>query len=211
MSEPVKKAIVIGGSAGSVKVIFNMLKSIPQNFPVPIIIALHRPDQESSQMGSLFKDISKVAFDEPNRKTPIKNNHIYLAPAGKHIVVETDFSINIDTSPLVQYSRPSIDVLFLSAAEVYKRNLLGIILTGSNEDGSLGLQNIKKNGGLVVIQDPKDASISRMPEAALAKVSPDMVLTKEQIFELLKNISEAEKFNVKREGFNIRQIEVKST
>lgn len=211
MSNPVKKAIVIGGSAGSVKVIFNMLKSIPKNFPIPIIIALHRPDQESSQMGSLFKDISKVPFDEAHGKTTIKNNHIYLAPAGKHIVVETDFSINIDTSPLVQYSRPSIDVLFLSAAEVYKKNLIGIILTGSNEDGTLGLQNIQKNHGITIVQHPKDASISRMPEVALAKVKPDLVLTKEQIFDFLKNISEVEKYNSQREGFNIRQIQVKPT
>lgn len=209
MPETKKKAIVIGGSAGSVKIIYNLLKILPNNFPIPIIIALHRPEEENSHMGELFKEISTLPVIEPSHRQEIESNMIYLAPSGYHIVIETDYTINIDKSPLVHYSRPSIDVLFLSAAEVYKNNLLGVILTGSNEDGAMGSLAIKQNEGVLIVQDPKDAAISRMPLAAISKTEPDLILNKEQLYSFMLEFAKLENYNLKINGFRIKELKEK--
>ena len=209
MPDVIKKAVVIGGSAGSVKVIFNLLKALPKNFPMSIIIALHRPEEENSHMGPLFKEISTLPFIEVKERVIIEQGKIYLAPSGFHIVVETDFTLNIDKSPLVQYSRPSIDVLFLSAAEVYKENLIGIILTGSNEDGALGLQSIQMNKGICIVQDPDDAAISRMPLAAITKTKTNQIFNKEQINNILIKLSESEIYNANNPGFRFEDAKNK--
>lgn len=209
MPDEIKKAVVIGGSAGSVKVIFNLLKALPEDFPLSVIIALHRPEEENSHMGPLFKEISTLPFKEVNESVVIEPGKIYLAPSGSHIVVETDFTLNIDKSPLVQYSRPSIDVLFLSAAEVYKENLIGIILTGSNEDGALGLQSIQMNKGICIVQDPDDAAISRMPLAAISKTKTEYVFNKEQIYDILIKLSESELYNKNNNGYRFGDVVTK--
>lgn len=185
-----KKAIVFGGSAGSVKVVFNLLKQLPVGFPLPIIMALHRPEEKNSNMGPLFQEISRLPIIEPKEKTPIEAGKIYLAPSGAHMVVEPFNYINIDHSPLVQYSRPSIDVLFLSAAEVYRENLIGVLVTGSNEDGALGMKNINESGGITIVQDPKEAVIPRMPQSAINITKIDYILPTQKINELILKLAD---------------------
>ena len=132
----------MGGSAGSVVLLFNLFKKLSENFPYPLIIVVHRPNEPNSEMRSIFQSQCKLQIIEPKEKTAIENNKIYLAPPGVHLIVEEDFSLNIDNSPLVQFSKPSIDVLFMTAAETYKENLTGILVTGTNRDGAIDRKSV---------------------------------------------------------------------
>ncbi len=167
MDSKIDRIIVFGGSAGSVKVVFNLLKALPKDYAHPIVMALHRPAEKKSNMGSLFKEISKLPFIEPQKQMSINKGTIYLAPSGVHILIESTQHISIDESPLVQYSRPSIDVLFHSAAEIFTDKVVGVLVTGSNEDGAQGMKSIVQNGGISIVQDPKEAVIPRMPQSAI--------------------------------------------
>jgi two-component system chemotaxis response regulator CheB len=185
MSEAKPKAIVLGGSAGSIKLISFLFKNLSNRFSTPLIIALHRANDPNSTLKSFFQEMVHLPIIEPLNAVPIEEGNIYIAPPGLHIVVEENFILNIDNSPLVQFSKPSIDVLFLSAAEVYKESLTGILVTGSNEDGALGIKSISDNGGITIVQNPKEASLSRMPAAALKQSQVSYVFNSMQILDYL--------------------------
>ncbi|OFX73887.1 MAG: hypothetical protein A2X12_02830 [Bacteroidetes bacterium GWE2_29_8] len=190
------EAIVIGGSAGSIRIIINLLKALPENYPIPIFLALHRPPDNDAGMKNIFEKISKNNIIEPEMRLNIKCGNIYVAPANYHILIEHRFKINIDSSPLVEFSRPSINVLFSSAADIYKRNLLGVILTGSNNDGASGIVAIKDMGGVTIAQDPSEAFMARMPSAAIKTDKVDYILNSEQITEFLVNLPGKLKFPI---------------
>jgi two-component system, chemotaxis family, protein-glutamate methylesterase/glutaminase len=185
MSKPIKKIIVFGGSAGSVILFYEMLKLIPYDFNIPLIAVLHRPTEKKSDMREVFQSACKIPVVEPVQPTTIENGKIYLAPPGLHLLINQDKQITTDDSPLIQYARPSVDVLFCSAAEAFKTKLTGIIVTGTNRDGAMGMHAIRENGGVTVVQDPKDAKMSRMPEAAMETIPVDYVLTANQIYEFV--------------------------
>ncbi|WP_395050339.1 chemotaxis protein CheB [Flavobacterium sp.] len=182
------EAIVIGVSSGgmnAMKVIFSLL---PKNFNTPIIIVQHMGARSDSQLIKLLNNQSNVSIKEADEKEKIENGKVYIAPPNYHLMIERDKTLSLSVDERVNYARPSIDVLFESAADVYKDKLIGVILTGSSSDGSLGLKKIKEFGGLTIAQDPKTAESAYMPASAIAVVPMDFILSLEEIIKLLIKI-----------------------
>lgn len=179
------KAVIIGGSAGSFQIITALLSALPKNYPVPVILCLHRLKHIRKGFDDALSIKSNMPIIEPTDKEHLKPGFIYLAPANYHMYIELGGFIALSTEPPVNHSRPSIDLSFASAAYSYKNKLLGILLSGANKDGAFGLKRIKDEGGTVIVQDPKDAQVATMPETALDMLSPDYVLSSKQIIEFL--------------------------
>lgn len=163
----VNKTIVIGGSAGSFQVVTSILTELPEKIDFSIILCLHRLRYVRSGFVEALRLKTKCPIIEPFDKEPIKTGTIYLAPSNYHILVENDHSISLSTEEPYNHSRPSIDLLFESAASIYKNDLTGIILSGANIDGAKGLKCIKDYGGFTIVQDPKEAQINTMPNEAI--------------------------------------------
>lgn len=173
--------IVIGGSAGSIRAARSIFQHL-EVLPVPVLMALHRPANDpDSHLRQVLQNVCKMPIVEPIATTFPLPGHIYLAPPDRHLIVEQNRTLELSNSPLVHYSRPSIDVLFLSAADVYRRNALGILLTGANQDGAMGMKLLKDAGGMTAVQDPVDCMIETMPRAAMALTTIDQVLPAQQI------------------------------
>lgn len=171
------RAIVIGGSAGSVQALSVLLPALPPNMPVPVLVVLHIPADRPSQLAELFNARCEVSVREAADKEPATPGTVFFAPPDYHLLAEPNGSLSLSVDEPVKYSRPSIDLLFESAAYAYGDGLLAIVLTGANDDGSDGVKAVKQQGGQVWVQDPETASMSTMPLAALASVSADRVLT----------------------------------
>jgi len=183
------KAIVIGVSAGGIEALIRLLSALSSNFPFPIIIVQHlHPDQGKFYI-SYFNELCALTVKEADEKEPIKAGTVYFAPPNYHLLVEVEQRLSLNVDEKVNYSRPSIDVLFETAAETYSSGLIGIVLTGANHDGALGLQCIKRNGGLVIVQDPLDAEVPIMPQAAIAATEVDYVLSLADIIQFLQHLT----------------------
>lgn len=179
------KIILIGGSAGSFPIIMNLLPELPVYFDVPVIIVLHRLRNVISEMAYLFsKATNKHTIREPEDKEPILPGNIYLAPQNYHLLIEPDKVFSLDYSEQINFSRPSIDLSFISAANVYKENCIGILLSGSNKDGANGLTHVLTKGDKAIIQDPIDASYNVMPTEAI-KLNPTALVANAQIIQQL--------------------------
>ena len=172
--------IVIGCSWGGFSGLREIFGAFPATFPVPIVVAQHRLAQGGDGLDASMQSASDLPIADVMDKEPLLGGAIYLAPADYHTIVEGKF-LALSTDDVVQYARPSIDVLFQSAAESYGSSLIAVILTGANEDGAEGLCRVKELGGYTIVQDPKTAIRREMPEAALAKVRPNRVLPLEEI------------------------------
>jgi two-component system, chemotaxis family, protein-glutamate methylesterase/glutaminase len=173
--------ICIGASWGGLHAIGQVLSDIPPAVAQPIVVAQHR--HRDSPEGA-FSELLGIKIDRPVRdvedKTAIESGHVYLAPLDYHLLVQRGwFSLSVDER--VQYARPSIDVLFESAADAYGESVIGVILTGANEDGAAGLARIKERGGVAIVQDPAGAERRAMPDAAIAATVADAVLRLEDI------------------------------
>lgn len=162
------EAIVIGASAGAVEALSRLLPALPADYPIPLLVVVHVPPDRDNALVALLRQRSRLAVLEAEDKGPIAPGAAYFAPADYHLLVETDRTLALSADDLVLYSRPSIDVLFESAAQAYGPGLVGLILTGANEDGAQGLAAIAAAGGLALVQDPDQAGARAMPEAALA-------------------------------------------
>ena len=169
--------IVMGGSSGSLDVILNIFTLLDEGLTIPIIIVVHRNKNADANLVKVLSAKTNLIVKEADEKEFIKSGNIYLAPPDYHLLIENDKSLSLDISAKVQYSRPSIDVTFQSASNVYKSKLLGIILSGANSDGAAGLATIKKNGGRIIIQDPATAQIPYMPQQAIAQTKADDTFT----------------------------------
>ena len=180
------EVIVIGGSAGGINAITEALKPLPRNFPVPIIIVLHRLKNVPSKLRSVIQFHTRLHVKEADEKELIKPHYAYLAPANYHLLIEKDRSFALDYSEVVKYSRPSIDLTLECIASVYGDMAVGILLTGANSDGAAGLLAMKKAGARCFTQDPKTAEVATMPQAALDIGASDKVITLNQIGLLLK-------------------------
>lgn len=175
------EAVVIGTSAGAVEALSTLLPSLPEDFPLPVMIVMHTPPDKKSVMPDLMQAKCKVKVREAEDKEPLQPGTVYFAPPDYHLLVEDDRSLSLSVEDPVLFSRPSIDVLFESAADVYGERLIGVILTGANPDGANGLKILSEAGGLAVVQSPTRAQSPFMPEAAL-KACPDAhILDIEQI------------------------------
>ncbi len=183
-------AVVIGVSAGGMNALGQILPLLPEGFPLPVIIVQHVSPQSDNYMIHHFNKLSKIQVKEADEKEEIKPGVAYFAPPNYHLLVEENFTFSLSTEERVNFSRPSVDVLFESALDAYCSNLIGIVLTGANNDGSKGLKKIKECGGLAIVQNPKDAEVSAMPEAALRLTKVDHVLKVSEIATFLINLLE---------------------
>lgn len=179
------KAIVIGGSAGSFPVITDILSNLPKGLNIPIILCLHRLKHIRHGFIEALNLKSKYPVQEPEDKERVHPGKIYLAPSNYHLYVELGYTFALSTEEMVKYSRPSIDLTFETASYVYKDKLIGIILSGANSDGADGIKKIKERGGFTIIQDPKEASITAMPDAAIKNTEIDLVLSTKEIINFL--------------------------
>ncbi|HDS1735886.1 chemotaxis protein CheB [Pseudomonas sp. BP8] len=182
------EAVVIGASAGGVAALFTVLGSLPQHFAIPVLCVLHLPDDRRSQLAEVLQRKIGRPVREAADKAMIEPGLIYVAGPGYHLSVEHDFRLSLSQEAPLHFSRPAIDFLFTSAADAYRVGLLGVLLTGANEDGAQGLAYIKQCGGRTVVQDPQDAQVALMPEAALALHSPDHILSLSGIGHLLATL-----------------------
>jgi len=173
--------IVVGASLGGTSALKTLLSGLPKTFYTPLVIVQHRFSQSQDGLASYLQKWCALPVTEPNDKEPIMNKHVYLAPADYHLLLEKRGTFSLSTEDSVLCARPSIDVLFESAADVYGANGVGVILTGASEDGAQGLARIKAAGGITLVEDPATAQCSVMPQAALGTGAADHVLAIEQI------------------------------
>jgi two-component system chemotaxis response regulator CheB len=178
---PSINAVVIGGSAGSLEVLFQLLPLLHENLSVAILIVLHRKNSADSSLAALLAGKCLLPVSEAGDKDPMQPGHIYLAPSDYHLLIEKDRTFSLDDSEKINYSRPSLDVTFESAADVYGSSLTGIVLSGANEDGTLGLRAIHNAGGTIIVQNPNTAQMPVMPQSALTSLPIDHVLNAREI------------------------------
>ena len=183
-------AVVIGASAGGVSVLKQLVTSLPADFSLSTIVVQHIADTSDSSWTELLDRQSKVRVKEADEKEKIRPGTVYFAPANYHLLVERDRTFTLTIDQPVNYARPSIDVLFETAAEAYQSRLIGIVCTGSNFDGAKGLLYIKQRGGLTMVQDPETAEVPMMPKAAIEATQPDHVLPMEGIIHALIRINQ---------------------
>ncbi|MFW9081565.1 chemotaxis protein CheB [Pseudomonas sp. P2757] len=170
------EAIVIGASAGGVEALLTLFGSLRAGFVLPIIVVLHLPDDRRSHLAEVFSRRVALPVMEASDKQEIKAGTLYFATPGYHLSVEEDRSLSLSLEERLHHSRPSIDFLFESAADVYGPTLAAVLLTGANHDGARGLAKVKRYGGLTIVQDPDDAQVDTMPKAALKIHQPDHIL-----------------------------------
>ena len=180
--------IVIGGSAGTMAALTELLPVFPAGYPLPIVIAQHLHPWQDNYHVEHFNDQCALTVKEARDKETIEAGNIYIAPPNYHLLINDDKTFSLSIDDKVNYARPSIDVLFESAVDAYGPWLVGVILTGANNDGALGLRLIKEKGGLTVVQDPKTAESSYMPKAALEATQVDYILPLREIGKLLLEI-----------------------
>jgi two-component system, chemotaxis family, protein-glutamate methylesterase/glutaminase len=187
---PRYQAVVIGASAGGSTALAQVLPRLPADFSLPVVIVQHlHPHQESAAM--LYQsNSSSLYLKEADEKEPLRPGCIYFAPPNYHLLIEANFTFSLSIDAKVNFTRPSIDVLFESAAAVYRHGLVGIILSGANNDGAAGLRAVKEHGGLTIVQSPESAREPTMPKAALAATQVDYILPAEQISAILIQAAE---------------------
>ena len=183
------KAIAIGVSTGGVRALKSLLGQLPADFPLPLLVVQHISPDAGSGMAKLLDDCCAIRVKEADEQDEVLPATVYLAPPNYHLLVERDGRLSLSADRPVSYARPSVDVLFESAAEVYGPGLIGVILTGANFDGANGAKTIKERGGLIIVQDPADAESSQMPTAALAATQADHVLALASMAELLQRLA----------------------
>jgi len=180
------QAVVIGGSAGGREALVEILASLPANFPVAIAVVIHlHPHSDAGDSAISLERNCRLPVNEAGEKQLMRPGHVYLAPANYHLLIELDgrFALNID--PKVNYSRPSIDVLFQSAADAFKDRLIGVLLSGASSDGAYGLARIRESGGYTLVQEPASACYPVMPSSAIEMGGIDQILPSTEIGQAL--------------------------
>ena len=180
--------LVIGGSAGSLEVIMQLLPGLDRRNGLAVVSVLHRKSTESVLV-DLLGDITLWTVKEVEEKDSIEPGVIYLAPADYHLLIEKDRTFSLDFSEKVNYSRPSIDVTFESAADVFGPALVCLLLSGANADGAAGMKFAKKMGGLALVQDPQDAAVSYMPQQAIDSMKVDKIVKATEMAVLINGLN----------------------
>ncbi len=179
------EAIVMGVSSGGMSALKFIFSVLPKSFNTPIIIVQHVGPHSNNQWIQLLNNTSALYIKEPDEKEKIERGSVYIAPSNYHLLIEKNKTFSLSIEGRVNYARPSIDVLFESAAEVYTDRLIGVVLTGASNDGTKGLKKIVDCGGLAIIQDPTTAESSFMPTSAAKAVNTDFILPLQGITDLL--------------------------
>ena len=175
------EAVVIGVSAGGMDALPIVLEALPDDFPVPILIVQHIGPHSDGYLSHYLDSICRLQVREAGEKEDLLPGKVYLAPANYHLLVEDDRTLSLSVDERVNFARPSVDVLFETASDAFGSRLVGIILTGANRDGSMGLKKIRQNGGLAIVQAPETAFADGMPRAAIAACPVDHILPLDQI------------------------------
>lgn len=185
----IRRAVAIGGSAGSLPVIIQLLSALDPQFPFPLLIVLHRKNDYESGLAQVLAHRTPLPVTEAEDKESIEPGTVYLAPANYHVLVEKDFTLSLDVSEKVHFSRPSIDVTFQTAAEAYGAGLTAVLLSGANADGTDGLLAVRKYGGRTIVQDPQEAQTPFMPDSAIRSKTVDHILDTAGIAALLNRLT----------------------
>lgn len=186
------KVVIIGGSAGSFQMVTKILSNLPSNFKIPVVLALHRLKHVRHGFVEALSIKSVLPVLEPLDKENIRPGKVYLAPANYHLYIELAGKFALSTEEPVNHSRPAIDLTFTTGAYCYKDKTVGIILSGANKDGALGLKKVKDWGGLTIVQDPKEAQIITMPTAAIEKTkNVDHIYKIDQIISFLNDLNKS--------------------
>ena len=183
------KILVIGGSAGSFRVVSEILISLPRNYPLPVIICLHRLRSARTGFKEALAIHAKIEIMEPFDKERIRSSVAYLAPANYHLLVEYGHRFCLSVDRAINHSRPSIDITMETVAEVFKEKTIGIMLSGANMDGVNGMKKINEYGGVTVVQNPLTADIKTMPQAVIDTFPPDHILDKKEIIEFVNSLA----------------------
>ncbi|MFI8683373.1 chemotaxis protein CheB [Brevundimonas diminuta] len=191
MSPSPDQAVAIGASAGGVQALLTLLPALPADFPWPIFIVLHVPADRGNVLAPLFEAKCRLEVKEAEDKETARPGVVYFAPSDYHLLVESNGDLALSSDEAVNYSRPSIDVLFESAADAYGAGLTGVILTGANEDGAAGLSAVAAAGGIALVEEPAAAYAQAMPQAARNACDAALALPLERIAEHLKGLGKA--------------------
>jgi two-component system chemotaxis response regulator CheB len=200
------RAVVIGASAGAVDALGKLLPALPADLRIPLIVVVHLPPTKPSLLPEIFSARCAAPVRQPFDKQPIEPG-IWMAPPDYHLLIEEGGAFAVSLDEPVHYSRPSIDVLFESAAAVYGATLAAVVLTGASRDGANGARAVKANGGLVLVQDPASAEVDVMPRAAIEASSPHLVAPLDQLTKTLCQIA----MGTEREGSSSPRRNEKST
>jgi len=179
------EALVVGASAGGVDALCQLLPVVPEDARIPVVVVVHLPSNRPSLLVEVFAARCAARVAEPQDKQPMTAG-IWFAAPNYHLLLELDRSFAFSTDLPVNFSRPSIDVLFESAADVFGERLCCVVLTGANDDGARGARSIRQRGGLVIVQEPNSAEAKQMPIAAISRANPQMVAALPEIAELFR-------------------------
>jgi len=182
------EAVVVGASAGGVDALMTILPALPARMRVAVVLVLHLPRQHPSSLVEIFAPRCAVPVREAEDKMPLDAGVVYVAPPDYHLLIDEGPVLALSADELVNYSRPSIDVLFESAADFFGDRVGGIVLTGANSDGAAGLAAVRRAGGIAIVQDPTTAFASAMPTAALGRGAVDFTLPLAGIAALLRTL-----------------------
>lgn len=184
------KAILIGTSAGGLNALSTVLGVLPADYPIPILVVQHRAKDQKNLLEEVLQAKTKIKIKQADEKEPIRPGCVYIAPPDYHVLIESDKTLSLTSDELVRFSRPSIDVLFESAAVVFRDQLIGIVLTGASNDGAAGIEAVRSYGGLTIVQDPSEADFPFMPQASIQTKRVNHIWTLSQIQDFLMNLIE---------------------
>lgn len=184
-----RKVILIGGSAGSLEVLLKVLPYLNPLNDFALVIVLHRKSSEDMTLESLLALKTPIPVKEVEDKTPLRPGFVYIAPSDYHLLFEKNCILSLDTSEKINHSRPSIDVSFESAADAFNTEVIGILLSGANSDGTAGLIAIQNAGGTTVVQNPDSADMSFMPAHAVANLKCDYILDAAGILKFINSVT----------------------
>lgn len=179
------EAVVLGTSMGGMQLLKLLLPALPVDYRLPLVVVQHLDERSPGALPALLDQYCAIRVKEADEKEPVLPGTVYIAPANYHLLIEADRTFSLSVDARVNYARPSIDVLFESAADAYGPRLVGLVLSGANRDGAAGLRYIRARGGLAVVQDPHSAEAAMMPRAAIELARPQHVLPPDGIRQLL--------------------------
>lgn len=183
------RAVVVGASSGGLEALKTLLRGLDADFPLPVLVVQHLAPHSDAYLQTCLDESSAVRVKEAEDTETLTPGTVYLAPANYHLLVEPDGSLCLSIDPKVNFSRPSVDVLFETASDAFGPDVIGIVLTGANHDGARGLARIKSRGGLCIVQSPDSAQSPAMPLAALEATDVDHVVPLEGIAPLLNQLT----------------------
>lgn len=181
-------AVVVGGSAGALEVLRQILRAIPATAAVPVVVVLHLPPRLPEGLPDLLARECPLPVQQAEDKAPLQSGVVYLAPPGYHLLIESHRAFALSVDDPVHFSRPSIDVLFQSARDVYRERLLAVLLSGASADGAAGMHEIASAGAITIVQSPASSEAAAMPSAALALFTPTHVWTPTQMSKELPSL-----------------------